>query len=265
MSTPEQKTNKLQKILAMMDESLTREEFVGAFKNVVEYVKKFETQLVKDFKDLLATVNKKVDDKLATVKDGRDGKNGKDGKDGAAGPKGDTGEPGEKGESVAGPAGKDGSPDMAEDVRNKLELLEGDERLKLEAIRGLELLIEDIKQLKARPQGKGGGTRGFTLYVNGVKKLLTAQTLNITGSGVSYNYANGRNDVTITGGTGSLSVLTATGTINDSNKTFTFASAPTIIVVNGAVYRDGHGCTISGTTVTLDNPVGTGGDIYALG
>jgi anthranilate phosphoribosyltransferase len=30
--------------------------------------------------------------------------------------------------------------------------------------------------------------------------------------------------------------------------------------VNGTSYRNGHGVTISGTTITLDNPVGTGGD-----
>lgn len=81
---------------------------------------------------------------------GRPGKDGKigpmgargmDGKDGKLGPQGPRGENGKDG--VAGPAGpkgadgRDGSPDSAFDIRNKLELLEGDERLDAKYIRGL--------------------------------------------------------------------------------------------------------------------------------
>jgi len=64
--------------------------------------------------------------------------------------------------------------------------------------------------------------------------------------------------------TENVTILEATGTIDDSNTTFTFSSSPSLIVVNGAVYRNGHGCTIAGLNVTLDNPVGTGGDIYGI-
>lgn len=177
-------------------------------------------------------------DKVGSLKDGTDGKNGKD--------------------------GKDGSPDTAAQIANKLESLKGDERLSKEAVRGIEDIEKRVKDVESRPTGRGGGSKGVTLYVNGVKKLLTAQTINITGPGVTYNYANGRNDITITGG-GSFSILTATGTIDDSNKDFTFASEPKVVVVNGATYRHGAGCTISGTNVTLDNPVGVGGDIYGIG
>jgi hypothetical protein len=122
-------------------------------------------------------------------------------------------------------------------------------------------LVEETKRLKSRP---AVGPGRLQLYVNGAKKGA-ATILNITGSGVSYSYANGRNDVTITGGSGSLSVLAATGAVDDSNTVFTFVSEPTLVVVNGATYRHGFGCTIATTTVTLDNPVGSGGDVYALG
>lgn len=60
------------------------------------------------------------------------------------------------------------------------------------------------------------------------------------------------------------------GAINDTNKTFVFASAPTLIVINGSSYESSSTIggvavwTIAGTTVTLANPVGTGGDIYGL-
>src|SRR3990167_9184128 len=43
---------------------------------------------------------------------------------------------------------KDGSPDMAEDIRNKLELLFGDERLEIKAIKNLEEELEKIRQMK---------------------------------------------------------------------------------------------------------------------
>ena len=55
-----------------------------------------------------------------------------------------------------------------------------------------------------------------------------------------------------------------TGDINDSNVSFTASAEPSVVIVNGAMYKDGAGCTISGTSVTLDNPVGTGGSIFGL-
>lgn len=61
-----------------------------------------------------------------------------------------------------------------------------------------------------------------------------------------------------------VTVLTATGTIDDSNTSFTFSEEPTAVVINGAMYRDGNGVTISGTSVTTDFPVGQGGDIYGI-
>ena len=66
-------------------------------------------------------------------------------------------------------------------------------------------------------------------------------------------------------GGGGLSVLTATGSIDDSNVTFVFTSTPTLVVVNGAIYQNGSGVTISGITATLDNPAGTGGSVFGLG
>lgn len=63
---------------------------------------------------------------------------------------------------------------------------------------------------------------------------------------------------------GSLTILTATGTVDDSNTSFSFASAPTLVVINGALYRDGHGYTLSGLNITTDSPVGVGGDIFGI-
>jgi hypothetical protein len=72
-------------------------------------------------------------------------------------------------------------------------------------------------------------------------------------------------DITGTGGGSGLNYLAATGAVNNSNTTFTFVSAPTLVVVNGTSYRNGHGVTIIGTTAVLDEAAGTGGDVYGLG
>lgn len=65
------------------------------------------------------------------------------------------------------------------------------------------------------------------------------------------------------GGIGTPMSVTS-GDIDDSNTTFRFASIPKLVCVNGSFYRNGKGVTITGTTVVLDNPVGTDGDIYGL-
>lgn len=61
-----------------------------------------------------------------------------------------------------------------------------------------------------------------------------------------------------------VTILAATGTVDDSNTDFTFASEPTVIVVNGLIYRKDAGWSWSDPTATLASPVGTGGDIYGL-
>lgn len=123
-------------------------------KNYSELPKRSEfTAALQAFSAVIAKalegVEKRVDARLARIRDGKDGRNGKDGKQG---PKGDKGEPGE---TIIGPQGKtgrdgkdgkDGSPDTADDIRNKLELLNGDDRLKIEAIRDLREELDALKR-----------------------------------------------------------------------------------------------------------------------
>lgn len=276
MPTQNPKLQKLQDLFKIVNEGLSRDEFTNAFSAVLKIVKDIKASNVAEF----AAINKEIRvlskqvtddtakevesfkgrtlelitaalkeqengmkfiyDKVRNLKQAKDGKDGVDGKDAP---------PADESKIVDSVLAKLPPPsnEIPEETKQKLESM-----------------AEEIRQLKARPTSFGA--RGIGLYINGVKKLLSAQTLNITGSGVSYNYANGRNDVTITGsGGGSLSVLAATGTVDDSNTTFTFASTPTLVMVNGAAYRDGHGVTIVTTTATLDNPPGVGGDVYGLG
>lgn len=154
-------------------------------------------------------------------------------------------------------------------LRDKLESLEGDERTDKTAIKGIEEIEEKIKAIEIRPTG-GAGRSLLQLYVDGAKKGAVQYINLVAGSGVALTYSSayGRNDITISAtGSGSFSILTATGTIDDSNKDFTFVSKPSFIVVNGASRIENTGWTWNaGTlTATLSNPVGTGGDLYGVG
>lgn len=127
-------------------------------------------------------------------------------------------------------------------------------------------LLGEIKNIKKILDEVGKYEYGSSLQilVAGVPLSFTGQinfksgfTVVQNGQGVDVS-ANGTG-----GGLGYLALKT--GAINNTNTTFTFASTPTIVVVNGASYINGSGVTISGTTATLDNPPGTGGSVYALG
>lgn len=95
-------------------------------------------------------------------------------------------------------------------------------------------------------------------------KLANIDFSSITGT-KNYTLPNTSGTLALTSDLTSLAVLPASGTIDDTNTSFTFSSTPLVVVVNGLTYRNGAGVTISGTSVTTDSPVGTNGDIYALG
>lgn len=107
---------------------------------------------------------------------------------------------------------------------------------------------------------------------DGVEVVDGAESLNFTGSGVIVSATGAAVDVAITGGAGSFSILTATGTIDDSNMDFVFAQRPKIIVMNGIQYKDGDtsGGVLSwswnaGTnTATMFSPPGVGNSIFGI-
>jgi len=98
----------------------------------------------------------------------------------------------------------------------------------------------------------------------GVTLIDDVDSIDFSGAGITGTAVG--NDVTETVGATGVSQLTATGTVDDSNTAFTFASKPSIVVVNGASYRENKGWTWAALTltVTLDSPVGDGGDIYGI-
>lgn len=119
------------------------------------------------------------------------------------------------------------------DIARLLEALSGHDRL-------------DYNALKNRPgvstYGKGGSKHG------GGDTIVAGTNITITVN------SNGTKTISSTGGSGS-GYQTATGTVNGVNTVFTFATAPSVIVVDGQIFRktqsDGVVHWTGTTTITL--------------
>lgn len=129
--------------------------------------------------------------------------------------------------------GKDGSPDKAEQVRDKLELLKGDERLDKSAIRGWEELERMVQQTGTR--GVIGGGNGFYLYADGTKVGIVRTLDFVAGTGMTITHSkiNGRDSLTFdsTGGGGSGEVVQREITQNSHG--FSVGQA---VYLNGSTY-----------------------------
>lgn len=111
-------------------------------------------------------------------------------------------------------------------IRDALELLQGEERLNIEAIKGLQDTLNEIRDSAMRNVSLGGG------------------------GGVSKNFVV--DYVADNAGGGGHTFETPTGTINGSNTTFTVANTPAYIIINGVTYFEGHGYELSDLTITTD-------------
>lgn len=250
METYDKNMQKLNKLLSLMDEdTLTKEDFLAQFENVLKMVKKIEEQNIQAIYMMKGTIDKlseqvkvetkdktemskqemmdyctkemermmkthedkmkAIDAKLEEVKDGEPGQDA-DEESIIERVKESLLEPvtNKVGESL---------PALATSVRDALELLQGDERLDVEAIKGLKEMIDEIK---AKPLGGGGGFSKIAME----SKLIDDET--------------------------------PSGTINGSNTVFTIAHAPNPInslkvYLNGQRLRITEDYTLSGKTITL--------------
>lgn len=116
--------------------------------------------------------------------------------------------------------------------------------------------------------GSGSGGGGTVSVTDGTT-TVTASTIKFVGGTVT-NAGAGEADVSLTGGATTVVIgEIPSGTIDDSNITFTLAHSPAgskvSLFINRLRMNPGAGAdyTISTTTITLTNPVGTGGSIAA--
>jgi len=128
---------------------------------------------------------------------------------------------------------------------------------------------DDVRvEISRSKQSYHGG--GFSNIANDSGTVSTGlDTLKFSGAGVSSVTQTGRT-VTVNIASGGFTILTTADTIDDSNTTFVFTGTPTAVVINGQMFN--AGATIGGVvvwtnvgaTVTLSNPVGSGGSLWGI-
>lgn len=231
-------------LVSYINDGLTKRDFVESFKNVVDRVKRFETAFTRDFKTLSDTINRKIDDRLATIKHGTDYiLTAADKKEIAA--------------RITVPivekeiiikeqpivteiTNEVPNRDMADDIRNKLELLDGDERLKPEAIRGL------IERLDAIEEAHKINQR-LVIGSSGVKQLVAGTGVTIDNTNLEYPTIT----ATGTGGSFAGTQEKSTTTPDGSTTTFAFTHTPRTIIWNGAIQTLTDDYTISSNNITF--------------
>lgn len=149
--------------------------------------------------------------------------------------------------------------ETGETIVDKINSIEDDsEEVKIDAshIRNLPKSVERIVERIG-----GGGASMVRVLDNGAVIGDTVTEINFTNA-TSITYTGGatgrRANITTGGGGGGgggVSVLTATGTVNGSNTSFTFTSAPSMISVDGVLLRqtssDGTVNWTGTTSITL--------------
>lgn len=167
---------------------------------------------------------------------GETGREGSPGPQGQAGPQGAPGRNGSNGEM--GPKGADGSPDTAVEIREKLSSLKGEDRLDSSAVKNFPSSVERIVE-------RMGG-----FVETPLKDATTGRYLTKDASGAWLISASSSSSATFTVESPS------SGAVNGSNAAYVFANKPTLVIADGAEYRENVGWTWnSGTsTVTMTSP-----------
>ncbi len=149
-------------------------------------------------------------------------------------------------------------PVLGKEIRNALELLQGDDRLDISAIRGVEKLQLEIlaAQKSGKPVSFVGGARGIYVYIGGIKKGIM-NTLNFvagTGMTIAYSKVNGFDTLTFNSSGGGVTVETPVEIPNAVITVFTVSARPKWIVADGTTYYEGAGYSYASLQVTLDVP-----------
>lgn len=263
----EKKLQKLDRLLELVDQDFTTPEDVSAaisavtdaFKQVdsrieakIEEVKKSldasnvaSNEGISRLREALASLGEDIRREIAEISL-------------TPGDKGDKGEKGDKGDSIKGDKGDNGSPDTAEDIRNKLELLQGEERLDRSAIRGLEEFFKENTKK---------GDDGITRIIGANRPLFELSDVEIAGIQIGQSIIwTGTAWVPYTpGGGGSANIFTEAVTATDAggnnvNIDLTQLTYSWTLIQN--VFRNGNltdknKWSILGDTLTLTGAVAT--------
>lgn len=254
----------LSSLMKMVDTKKTMDSFVEQFGAVLDVFLKLKDSNAKDMEgmrnalgqhiaSLKDTHQQSIDAHKATLSDMSDGalKEQSDGlnfirdslRRGVKGLDGKDGLPGRSGRD-----GSDGSPDAPEDIRVKLEALEGEERLGIPAVHGLQEKLDliDGTLIKHAQRVIGTSTSLWHLSDVNVAGLTTGQSIKWDGvQWIPYTAS----------ASGSGFQVPTSGTINGINATYVWATAPNVIVVDGgrAMQKISSDGTVNwtGTTTTV--------------
>jgi hypothetical protein len=272
----ETKLKQFKELLALTTGSLTKEEFLSFSQKVLEYVKtiksttesdlqtisqavktaisriestasdnyaKTEEKLTKEQESALNDIQFKVEALIAEAQQKLD--EVKSGEDGV-----DADEERVITEVLARlPEPKEETP---ETVRDLLETLEGEDRLKIDAIDKLREELDRLeKEIKSKNTTVMGGARGVGVLDEGQTVALSAQWLNFTGAGVSVSNVGNQTVIQIAGGSGGTPVQDSDVI---SGTTITLAHAPTtntlLLYINGQFQHPVTDYTLSGVTIS---------------
>lgn len=263
------KLDKAEALLKMLNDGLSKQEFVSAFENVVKRVKAFEERIEKEYGDLkstlpsirqavrielgsLHTLKNDILSLIENVRDGKDGAKGEDGEDGPPGP------PGKDGRN-----GRDGSPDTASQVRDKLESLKGEARLDKGAIKGLDEAIQSAGGTRV-----GWGAHPLTVQALGVTVGKNVRFINFKGNALDSVSMTKSGVVEVVYNSGSsLGTPVSEEVPTDSGDHTNFTIAHTPIAGTFKLYRGGArqqsvgvtpDYTLTGTALVLVTPLATG-------
>lgn len=205
---------------------------------------------------------------------------GKDGKDGERGERGFVGEKGDPGVGLAGVNGidgKDGSEITPKEVIEKINKSRGD-KIKRTRVEGLDEVEGIARTAQSQVQNfiSLGGSRQTAIKVSGTilgtgintinfvgatgTKVGDGSEVNVTTSGsgggqvnsivagtnITVDSTDPANPIVSATGGGSFAVMVPTGTIDGSNVTFVFSSAPSVIVLD-------NGTTMNKTNAAPDS------------
>lgn len=148
-------------------------------------------------------------------------------------------------------------PTSGAPIRDALEMLQGDDRLDISAVKGFDKLQADIMdaQKKGTPITFRGGARGIYVYIGGVKKGIM-NMLNFaagTGMAIAYSKVNGLDTITFdASASGGITVETPPEPANAVTAIFTVTAKPKWIVSDGTTYYEGAGYSYAALAVTLN-------------
>lgn len=174
------------------------------------------------------------------------GTKGDQGISGAPGPRGPQGLPG-----IDGKEGPAGSPDTPEQIKGKLETLEGEDRLDAKAIKNLPEMIQTTPAVIEL--AKRGSTPLMEIWDDTGRLGQDVRKIIFTGGSAGSRSGDGVVRIPVSGGAGNgVNVETPTGTVDGSNATFTVSNEPKFVVADGMVRFPSLGYTYSGGTITMD-------------